>query len=111
MPSDSTAYLSAAHPIPGDRLVDDRQQTLLLRRGKLEVIGRQGHRGDAARPRLLVKRQPGHAPPLVYLWATVDFPDPAGPHMKITRPMRARSRHKVTHSGFLTTAGITIAVN
>jgi hypothetical protein len=46
-----------------------------------------------------------------YLWATVDFPDPAGPHMKITRPMRVHSRHKVTHSGFLAPAGINIAVN
>lgn len=46
-----------------------------------------------------------------YLWATMDFPDPAGPHMKITRPMRVHSRHKVTHSGFLAPAGINIAVN
>ena len=46
-----------------------------------------------------------------YLWATVDFPDPAGPHMKITRPMRVHSRHKVTHSASSRALASNIAVN
>jgi hypothetical protein len=39
-----------------------------------------------------------------YPMATVDFPDPAGPHMEITRAMGVHSRHRVTHSGCLTPA-------
>ncbi len=37
-----------------------------------------------------------------YPRATVDFPDPAGPHMKTTRPTRVHPRRKVTHSSRFT---------